>query len=38
MKQVEAVYPALKISKARGGLIVHPSRPSVPVTALKELR
>ena len=37
LKQVEKVYPALKVSKARGGLIVHPSRPSVPVTALKGL-
>lgn len=37
LKQVEAVYPALKVSKARGGLIVHPGRPSVPVTALKGL-
>ncbi len=37
LKQVEVVYPALKVSKARGGLMVHPSRPSVPVTALKGL-
>jgi hypothetical protein len=37
MKQVEAVYPSLKVSKARGGLIVHPSRPSVPISTLKDL-
>ncbi len=37
LKQVEAVYPAFKVSKARGGLVVHPSRTSVPITALKNL-
>ncbi len=37
LKQVQAVFPQLKVGKARGGLIVHPSRPSVPVHALKDL-
>jgi hypothetical protein len=37
LKQVQAVYPLLKYTQARGGLVIHPSRPSVPITALKNL-
>jgi hypothetical protein len=34
LKQVQAVYPNLLLVKARGGFIVRPSRPSVPMGAL----
>lgn len=33
LRQVAVVYPKLNFSKGRGGLIMHPSRPSVPYTA-----
>jgi hypothetical protein len=38
LRKIQAVYPALKLSYAKGGLVLHPSRTAIAPAELQMTR